>query len=205
MSNVDTKALYNIGYGLYVITTNDGSRDNGMICNTVIQQTSSPAKVSVTINKANYTHDIIKQTGKMNVNTISVNAPFSLFERFGFQSGRDADKFSGMEFKRSENGLPVLNDYINSFMSLVVEQYIDLGSHGMFICALTEAEVFNSKETMTYSYYHKNVKPKPKKELQPVKGYICTICGYVYEGETLPDDFVCPVCKHGASDFEPNE
>ena len=205
MSNIDTKALFKIGYGLYVVTTHDGNKHNGCIVNTVCQQTSTPAKVSVTVNKSNYTHDVIRSTGKLNVNCLSVETPFSVFERFGFQSGKDVDKFEGFDFKCSENGLAVLTKYINSFMSLVVDDYIDLGTHGMFICSLAEAEVVSSRETMSYDYYHKNVKPKPKQELQPVKGYICTICGYVYEGETLPEDFVCPICKHGASDFEPNE
>lgn len=200
---VDNKALYNIGYGLYVVTTNDGTKDNGCIVNTVVQQTSTPALVSVTVNKSNYTHDVIKQTGKLNVNCISKEAPFSLFERFGFQTGREVDKFADLSPKRSENGLAVLTEYVNSFMSLQVEQSIDLGTHTMFICLLTEAEILSQSETMTYTYYHKNVKPKPKAEKK--KGYVCTICGYTYEGDPLPEDFECPWCKHGASFFEPIE
>ena len=195
------KALWNIGYGLYVVTSHDGKKDNGLIVNTVIQVTNTPERIAVTINKQNYSHDIIKETGKMNVNTLTVETPFKVFQAFGFVSGRDTDKFKDCTPNRSENGLVVLPKYINSYMSLAVEQYIDLGTHGMFICSITEADVVSDLETMTYTYYQKNVKPKP--ETKKVKGYVCKICGYVHEGETLPEDFICPLCKHGASDFEP--
>ena len=194
----DMTALFNIGYGLYVITCNDGKKDNGLIVNTVTQVTNTPNRLAVTINKENYSHHVIKQTGKMNINCLSVDAPFKVFETFGFQSGRNVDKFKDCAPLRSDNGLVFLPRYINSFMSLVVEQYVDLGTHGMFICAITEARVLSDRETMTYTYYHQNVKPKPKTD--GIKGYVCTICGYVHEGE-LPEDFVCPLCKHGASDF----
>lgn len=196
----DLTALFNIGYGLYVVTSNDGKRDNGIIVNTVTQVTNTPNRIAVTINKENYSHHIVKQTGKMNVNCLTVDAPFSIFERFGFQSGRNVDKFEGMTPLRSENGLAFLQRYINSFMSLKVEQYVDLDTHGMFICSVTEARVISDRDTMTYSYYYDNVKPKPDTEGK--KGFVCKICGYVYEGETLPDDFICPLCKHGAADFE---
>ena len=196
----DLTALFNIGYGLYVVTSNDGKKDNGLIVNTVTQVTDTPNRIAVTINKANYSHHVIKQAGIMNINCLSVDAPFSIFERFGFKSGRNADKFEGMEALRSDNGLAFLPRYINSFMSLKVEQYIDLDTHGMFICSVTEARVINNAETMTYSYYHSNVKPKPDTEGK--KGFVCKICGYVYEGDTLPEDFICPLCKHGAADFE---
>lgn len=196
----DLSALFNIGYGLYVVTCNDGKRDNGLIVNTITQVTNTPNRIAVTINKDNYSHHIIKQTGIMNVNCLSVDAPFSVFERFGFKSGRNTDKFEGMEYGRSDNGLAFLNSYINSFLSLKTVSYVDLDTHGMFICEITEARVISDRETMTYTYYQKNVKPKPQTE--GVKGYVCKICGYVYEGETLPDDFICPLCKHGASDFE---
>jgi flavorubredoxin/flavin reductase (DIM6/NTAB) family NADH-FMN oxidoreductase RutF len=196
-------ALFNIGYGLYVITTNDGKRDNGLIVNTVTQVTNTPNRIAVTINKENYSHHVIRQTGKMNINCLSVDAPFSVFERFGFQSGRNVDKFEGCSPLYSDNGLVFLPRYINSFMSLKVEQYVDLDTHGMFICSITEARVLTDKETMTYTYYQEHVKPKPQTEGQ--KGFVCKICGYVYEGETLPEDFVCPLCKHGAADFEPIE
>jgi len=196
----DLSALFNIGYGLYVVTSNDGKKDNGLIVNTVTQVTSTPNKIAVTINKENYSHHVIKQTGKMNINCLTTEAPFKVFENFGFTSGRNTDKFKGCEPLRSENGLVFLPRYINSFMSLKVESYLDLDTHGMFICTVKEMRVINDKETMTYTYYMNNVKPKP--ETEGKKGYVCKICGYVYEGENLPDDFVCPLCKHGASDFE---
>ncbi len=197
----DMSALFNIGYGLYVVTSNDGKKDNGLIVNTVSQVSDSPNRIAVTINKANYSHHIIKQTGILNVNCLSVDAPFSVFEQFGFVSGRTVDKFEGMEVLRSDNGLIFLPRHINSFMSLKVEDYIDLGSHGMFICSVSEARVVSDRETMTYTYYQKNVKPKPQTEGK--KGFVCKVCGYIYEGEELPEDFICPLCKHGAADFEP--
>ncbi|MBQ8350585.1 MAG: flavin reductase [Clostridia bacterium] len=197
----DLKALFNIGYGLYVITSNDGKKDNGLIVNTVTQVTNTPNRIAVTINKENYSHHIIRQTGMMNINCLTVDAPFSVFENFGFVSGRNVDKFANCEPLRSDNGLVFLPRYINSFMSLKVEQYIDLETHGMFICSVTEARVLSDRETMTYTYYQEHVKPKP--QVEGKKGYVCTVCGYLYEGEELPDDFVCPLCKHGASDFEP--
>ena len=196
----DPKALFNIGYGLYVVTCNDGKKDNGLIVNTVTQLTDTPMRVAVTINKKNYSHDVIKQTGKMNVNCLTVEAPFKVFEAFGFVSGRNVDKFADCTPNRSENGLVVLPRYVNAFISLEVENYVDIDTHGMFICQVTEAQVVSDKETMTYTYCQKNVKPKPKTEEK--KGYVCKICGYVYEGEELPENFVCPLCKHGATDFE---
>ena len=200
---VDPTALFRIGYGLYVVTSNDGKKDNGLIVNTVIQLTDQPNRVAVNINKENYSHHVIKQTGVMNVNCLSVEAPFQVFENFGFQSGRQVDKFAGWETPRSENGLVILPKYINAFMSLKVEQYVDLGTHGMFICSVTEARVINKKDTMTYTYYQENVKPKPQTEGK--KGFVCTVCGYIYEGDVLPDDFICPLCKHGVADFVPIE
>lgn len=197
----DLNALFNIGYGLYVVTSNDGKKDNGLIVNTVSQVTNTPNRIAVTINKANYSHHVIKQTGVMNLNCLSTDAPFSVFETFGFQSGRTADKFAGWEPLRSDNGLVFLPKYINSFMSLKVEQYIDLDTHGMFICSITEARVISAVETMTYTYYQNNVKPKPATEGK--KGFVCKVCGYIYEGDELPDDFICPLCKHGVADFEP--
>jgi flavin reductase (DIM6/NTAB) family NADH-FMN oxidoreductase RutF/flavodoxin len=196
----DMTALFNIGYGLYVVTSNDGKKDNGLIVNTVTQVTNTPNRIAVTINKENYSHHIINQTGKMNINCLSVDAPFSVFEKFGFCSGRNKDKFENEEVLRSDNGLVFLPRYINSFMSLKVEQYIDLDTHGMFICSIGEARVINNLETMTYTYYQNNVKPKPDTEGK--KGYVCKICGFVYEGDKLPDDYICPLCKHGVADFE---
>ncbi|MBE7024673.1 MAG: MBL fold metallo-hydrolase [Ruminococcaceae bacterium] len=199
----DLSALFKIGYGLYVVTSHDGKKDNGLIVNSVSQLTSNPNRVAVTINKENYSHHVIEKTGKMNLCCLSQDAPFRIFETFGFKSGRTADKFADMEVLRADNGLAFLPRYINSFMSLSVEQYMDLGTHGMFVCSVTEARVISDTETMTYTYYHKNVKPKPKTEGK--KGFVCKICGYVYEGDTLPEDFTCPLCKHGASDFAPIE
>ena len=189
----DMKALFKIGYGLYVVTSNDGKKDNGLIVNTVSQVTDSPNRVAVCINKQNYSHHVIKQTGVMNVNCLSVEAPFKVFQDFGFQSGRNVDKFKDWEPLRSDNGLVFLPKYINAFMSLKVEDYIDLDSHGLFICSVTEARVTSDKETMTYTYYQNNVKPKP--ETEGKKGWVCKVCGYIYEGDELPDDFICPLCK----------
>jgi len=197
----DLTALFNIGYGLYVVTSNDGKKDNGLIVNTVSQVTNTPNRIAVTINKQNYSHHVIQQTGVMNVNCLSVEAPFSVFEAFGFRSGRNVDKFADCTPLRSDNGLVFLPRYINSFMSLKVEQYVDLDTYGMFICSITEARVLSNVETMTYTYYQKNVKPKPQTEGK--KGFVCKVCGYIYEGDELPDDFVCPLCKHGVADFEP--
>ena len=199
----DLSALFNIGYGLYVVTSNDGKKDNGLIVNTVTQVTNTPNRIAVTINKENYSHHVIKQTGVMNINCLSTDAPFSVFETFGFKSGRNTDKFADCTPLRSDNGLVFLPRYINSFMSLKVEQYVDLDTHGMFICSITESRVISQTETMTYTYYQNNVKPKP--ETEGKKGYVCKICGYVYEGDELPDDFICPLCKHGVADFEPIE
>lgn len=197
----DLTALFRIGYGLYVVTSNDGKKDNGLIVNTVIQLTDTPNRVAVNINKANYSHHVIKQTGMLNVNCLSTEAPFSVFEQFGFQTGRSVDKFAGQTVHRSDNGLVFLDKYINAFMSLKVEDYVDLGTHGMFICSVTEARVMSNQETMTYTYYQNNVKPKP--ETEGKKGFVCKVCGYIYEGDELPADYICPLCKHGAADFEP--
>ena len=197
----DLTALFRIGYGLYVVTSNDGKKDNGLIVNTVIQLTDTPNRVAVNINKANYSHHVIKQTGMLNVNCLSTEAPFSVFQQFGFQTGRSVDKFAGQTVHRSDNGLVFLDKYINAFMSLKVEDYVDLGTHVMFICSVTEARVMSNQETMTYTYYQNNVKPKP--ETEGKKGFVCKVCGYIYEGDELPADYICPLCKHGAADFEP--
>ena len=196
----DLTALFRIGYGLYVVTSNDGKKDNGLIVNTVSQVTSTPNRIAVCINKQNYSHHVIRQTGIMNVNCLSVDAPFEVFESFGFRSGRNVDKFADCTPLRSDNGLAFLPKYINSFMSLKVEQYIDLDTHGMFICSVTEARVISDRETMTYTYYQNHVKPKPATEGK--KGYVCKICGYVYEGDELPEGYQCPVCGVGPEHFE---
>lgn len=194
----DLNALFNIGYGLYVVTSKDGNKDNGLIVNTVTQLTSTPNRVGVTINKLNYSCYVIEKTKKMNVNVLSTDTPFEVFEKFGFQSGRNVDKFKNETILRSNNGLTYLSRYINSYLSLDVVDSVDLGTHMLFICDVYEAEVLSNKPTMTYAYYHEHVKPKPTAS----KGYVCEICGYVYQGDTLPDDYICPLCKHGASDFK---
>ena len=203
---VDPSAFFKIGYGLYVVTSNDGVRDNGMICNTVVQVTADPPRLAVTINKANYTHETVRKTGKMTVCTLSESAAFSVFQRYGFQSGRTADKFAGVETIRAANGLPALAADCNSYFALEVESYVDLGTHGMFVCKVVEAKTLSDKPTMTYAYYHANVKPKPAAAAGAAKKgkrrFVCKICGYIYEGDELPADFICPLCKHPASDFE---
>lgn len=198
---VDPTALFSIGYGLYVVTSNDGKKDNGLIVNTVTQVTNTPNRVAVTINKLNYSCDVISKTGILNVSTLSQDAPFKLFQRFGFQSGRDADKFAGFDHvQRSSNGLLFLSKYANAYISCRVINQIDLQTHIMFICDVTQCVNLSKAETMSYSYYFQHVKPKPESDK---KGFVCKICGYVYEGDELPADFICPLCKHGAEDFEP--
>lgn len=198
---MNLETLYNIEYGLYAVLANQNGKDNGCIINTVAQVTSSPARISVTINKHNLTHDMIMATGYFNVSILSQDAPFKLFERFGFQSGRNADKFLGLDgLKRSLNGIYYLTNFANAYISCKVTAIVDLGTHTMFISDVAECDVLNSSKSMTYSYYHSHV--KPKSETKNVVGYRCKICGYIYEGETLPADFICPLCKHGAADFE---
>lgn len=193
-------AIENISCGLFAVTSFDGKRHNGLIVNTVFQVTNSPNRIAVAINKQSYSHNVIKESGIMNVNILSVKAKFSVFERFGFRSGRDTDKFEGYPHEKSRNGLCVLTEHINSFISLKAVQYIDLDTHGLFICTVTEEKTVSQDDSMTYAYYHKNVKPKP--ESSGKKAWVCKICGYVHEGD-LPDGFVCPLCLHGAEDFEP--
>ena len=198
---VDPAALYHIGYGLYVVTSREGEQDNGLIVNTVTQVTNTPNRVAVTVNKLNYSCDVIARTGQLNISALDQDAPFKLFENFGFQSGKDVDKFAGFRHvQRSANGLLFLDKYSNAYISCKVIQTVDLKTHMMFICDVTQCVTLSDKETMTYTYYQKHVKPQPETEK---KGYVCKICGYVYEGEELPEDYICPLCKHGAQDFEP--
>lgn len=198
----DTKALYQIGYGLYVLTTKDGDRDNGCIVNTVMQVTSTPVVVAVAVNKQNYTCDIIRKTGVFNINSLTEDTPFEVFRHFGYQSGRDIDKFAGCTPDRSENGLIVLPKHSRGFLSLAVKEETNLGTHIMFLCVPTDGKLLSNTETVSYSYYQKNIKPKPPQP-EKKKGFVCRICGHIYEGDTLPDDYICPICKHGAADFEP--
>ena len=198
---INPAALFKLGYGLYVVTCNDGQKDNGLIVNTVIQVSDNPNRVAVNINKANYSCEVIDKTGVLNISTLSEDAPFNVFQHFGFQSGRDNDKFAGYEHKaESSNGLPYLTKYANGYISGKVLDKVDLGSHMMFICEVTECVEINDKNTMTYTYYQNNVKPKPEADK---KGFVCDVCGYIYEGDELPEDFICPLCKHGAADFSP--
>ena len=196
---IDPTALFKIGYGLYVVTCHDGNKHNGQIVNTVSQVANNPDRVAVNINKANYSAEVIRKTGVLNVCTLNEQAPFRIFQHFGFQSGRDVNKFDNYEhFDVASNGVAFLTKYANAYISLKVFNTVDMGSHWMFLCDITESVVLNQIDTMTYTFYQKNVKPKPQEEK---KGWVCDVCGYVYEGEELPEDFICPLCKHPASDF----
>lgn len=198
---MNNAAMFKLTYGLFVLTAKDGEKDNGCIINTAMQVTAEPNRIIIVVNKQNYTHDMIMKTKEFNVSMIDTEADFELFKHFGFQSGRDVDKMADVSFSRAENGIAYLNHMVNGYISGKVISATDLGSHTMFLADVTDAEVLSDAESVTYTYYHKNIKPAP----QPVKkkGWICKICGYVYEGEDLPADFVCPICKHPASDFEP--
>ncbi len=198
---IDPAALFHIGYGLYVVTSKEGDKDNGLIVNTVTQVTDKPNRIAVTVNKLNYSCEIIAKTGLLNISTLSQDAPFKLFEHFGFQSGKDTDKFADFDHtQRSSNGLLFLDKYSNGYISCKVINQVDLQTHVMFLCDVTQCVALSDGETMTYTYYQKNVKPRPETEK---KGYVCKICGYIHEGDTLPEDIICPLCKHGAADFEP--
>lgn len=198
-TSINQSAMFRIQYGLYCLTTNDGIKDNGCIVNTTMQVTSTPQQLSVTVSKQNYTCDIINETEKININCLSTDTPFEIFKNFGFQSGRNTDKFAELEFERSANGLIILPKYANAYLSMSVSQKVDLGSHVMFIGDVTDADILSDGETVTYGFYQKNIKPEP---IERKKGFVCKICGYVYEGDVLPNDYICPVCKHGAIDFE---
>ena len=197
---MDSKVLFNIEYGLYIVTAKD-QKDNGCIINTVMQVTSDPCQIAIAINKHNYTQEIISKTKKFNISILSKNSNFEIFKHFGYQSGRNVDKFANFtDVKRSPNGLFYVTKDTNAYISAYVQQEIDLSTHSLFIGQLVAAEILSEIPTITYSYYQKNIKPKPKNENK--KGWRCKICGYIYEGENLPQDYICPVCKHGAADFE---
>lgn len=199
---MDNKAMFNLSYGLFILTAKDGEKDNGCIVNTVGQVTSQPNKISLTVNKANYTHDMILKTKEFNVSVLAENSKFETYRHWGFQSGRNTDKLESISFKRSANGLVYIADETNAFLSAKVVSTLDLGTHTLFIADVTDGEVLSQVPSATYSFYQNNIKPKPA-STEKRKGFICTVCGYIYEGETLPDDFICPVCKHPASDFRP--
>ena len=198
---MDKKALYNLSYGVFMLATRSGNVVNGCITNTCIQVANNPVQIAISVLNSNYTCDLIKESGIFTLSLLDQTCSFETIRHFGFQSGRTVDKFEGQKINRSGNGLVFLDKYINAFMSLKVEQYVDLGTHGMFICSVTEARVMSDQETMTYTYYQNNVKPKPQTEGK--KGFVCKVCGYIYEGDELPEDIICPLCKHGAVDFEP--
>lgn len=201
---MDTKAMFKLGYGLYILTSQSGNQDNGCIINTVTQVTSNPNRISITVNKSNYTHDMIVREGIFNVSVLTTNASFAVFQRFGFQTGRECNKFEGYTSgKRAENGVLYCTEDTNAFISGKVVNQMDLGTHTMFIADVTDCQVLSDAPSVTYDYYQNNIKPQPKQEESGVKGYRCTICGYIYEGEELPEDFICPLCKHGAEAFEP--
>ena len=201
---VEPNALFKLSYGLFVLTAKDGGKDNGCIINTVTQLTDTPKRITIAVNKANYTHDMIQKTGVFNVSVLSEDVPFKIFQQFGFQSGRDADKFAGMATQtRSANGLRYLDEYTNAFISAKVISAEDYGTHTLFVADITEAKVLSAEPSVTYAYYFEHIKPKPQPTTEAKKGWVCKICGYVYEGEDLPADFICPLCKHGAEDFEP--
>ena len=197
---MDTKALFKIGYGLYVLTVQD-EKDNGCIINTVMQVTSNPLQVAIAVNKRNYTNEIIQKTRKFNLSILSEKADFSIYEHFGYKSGRDTDKFATFcDVKRSPNGLLYITKGTNAYLSAYVQNEIDLGTHSLFIGQLVASENLNDDKSATYDYYQNSVKPKPENTVK--KGWRCKICGYIYEGEDLPVDYICPICKHGAVDFE---
>ena len=198
---MNNAALFKIGYGLYLLTAKEGVKDNGCIINTLMQVTGAPSFIGViAVNKQNYTHDMIMNTREFNISMLTVETPFKVFEHFGFQSGRDMDKFAQCdEIPRSENGLIYLPKYTNAYISCRVTDTVDFGSHTMFRADIKGGEVLSDIESLTYEYYQKHIKPRP--EPTHKKGYRCTVCGYVYEGEPLPENFICPICKHGASDF----
>lgn len=202
-ASLDSNPLFNITYGLYVLTSNDGKRDNGMILNTINQVAENPNKIMFAINKRNYSAEVIKDTKKATVSLLSTNTPFSIFKNFGFQSGKDIDKFENISYtKRDKNGLLYLTKYTNAYISLDVDEVMDLGSHFGFIASISETKQLSKEKSLSYSYYMENIKPKPARSEKKINGWICKICGYIYEGEDIPADFICPLCKHGVADFE---
>ena len=203
---MDKKAMYKLTYGLFVLTANENGKDNGCIINIAIQAAGDPNQVSISVSKQNYTHDMIVRTGKFTVSSITEKADFSLFKRFGFQSGKDTDKFQGFDgWMRGINGVTYITESTNAYISVEVEKSVDLGSHTLFIGKVTDMEVLSDDKSVTYEFYQSNIKPKPEQVGTTPKGetvWRCIICGYEYVGEELPEDFICPWCKHPASDFE---
>ena len=201
--SMDPAAFFKLSYGLFVLTAREGEKDNGCIINTTQLLTDTPKRITIAVNKQNLTHDMILRTGVFNVSVLTEKVPFKVFQHFGFQSGRDTDKFAGWEGPRSANGLCYLPEYTNALLSGRVISTADYGTHTLFVAEVTEARILSEEPSVTYSYYFQHIKPKPQPQAEQKKGFVCKICGYVYEGDTLPEDFVCPLCKHGAEDFEP--
>ena len=201
--SMDPAAFFKLSYGLFVLTAREGEKDNGCIINTAQLLTDTPKRITIAVNKQNLTHDMILRTGVFNVSVLTEKVPFKVFQHFGFQSGRDTDKFAGWEGPRSANGLCYLPEYTNALLSGRVISTADYGTHTLFVAEVTEARILSEEPSVTYSYYFQHIKPKPQPQAEKKKGFVCKICGYVYEGDTLPEDFVCPLCKHGAADFEP--
>lgn len=200
---MNEKTMQKLSYGLFVLTSNDGNKDNGCIINTGIQLTSNPQKIGIAVNKANYSHDVIMNTKKFNISILNEDADFSLFQRFGFQSGRDVNKFDGFtDYKKGYNDLAIITKGANAYISAWVDNVIDLGTHSLFIGAVTDMDILNNIPSATYAYYHQHIKPQPKKQESKKTAWRCTVCGFIYEGEDLPEDYICPLCKHPASDFE---
>ena len=202
---MDPKAMFKLSYGLFVLTAREGEKDNGCITNTAIQVTSEPNRISIAVNKANYTHDMVMHTRKFNVSILSQEASFDTFKHFGFQSGRNVDKFADFTAcRRAENGIYIITEGTNAYISAEVEQTIDLGTHTLFIAKVTDLDVLSSVSSATYEYYQNNIKPKPQAPAAPTGKTVwrCTVCGYIYGGDPIPADFICPLCKHPASDFE---
>ena len=200
---MDNSAMFKIGYGLYVLTTRIMGQDNGCIINTVMQVTDNPLRILIAVNKQNKSHEMLQKTGIFNISVLSEKADFEIFKRFGFQSGKDVNKFPDDKEPRANNTLKYIEEGANAYISGLVISETDLGTHTLFLAEVTDAKVLNDDTSATYDYYHKHIKPKPevKSDGKGVK-YVCKICGYVYEGDPLPDDYVCPLCKHGAADFE---
>ena len=200
---MDKKAMYRLSYGLFVLTAREAEKDNGCIINTAIQAASEPNQLSICVNKANHTHDMILRTGKFTVSILSQKAEFELFRHFGFQSGRDVNKFEAFDkCERGTNGLYYITEGTNAYISVTVKKTEDLGSHTMFIGEITDMEVLSDIPSVTYEYYQSHIKPAPQPTEEGKTVWRCRICGYEYEGEELPEDFICPICKHPASDFE---
>lgn len=200
---MDNTALFRLSYGLFVVTAREGDKDNGCITNTVMQATDSPLRITVTVNKNNYTHGMIQRTGLLNVSVLSEKASFDIFKHWGFQSGKDVDKAVGVTLSRADNGLVYISEGVGAVLSARVVQEVDLGTHTLFVADVTDAFCLDDTPSATYAYYHAHIKPRPA--APKTKGWVCAVCGYIYEGETLPEGFTCPLCKHPASDFRPAE